>query len=66
MLNFPLTFFFSSQLALWCAGAYWRKRYPLKDEERDDFSIVQTRTLTLVGLLIGFSFSMASSRYDLR
>jgi anti-sigma-K factor RskA len=38
----------------------------LRDDERDDFGVVQTATLTLLGLIIGFSFSMAVSRYDLR
>jgi hypothetical protein len=39
---------------------------PLKSEERDDFNVVLTATLTLLGLLIGFTFSMAASRYDQR
>jgi hypothetical protein len=39
---------------------------PLKDEKRDDFGSVLTATLTLLGLLIGFTFSMAISRYDQR
>jgi hypothetical protein len=38
----------------------------LKDDERDDFNIVEAATLTLLGLIIGFSFSMATTRYDLR
>jgi hypothetical protein len=69
MLNFPLVFFVASLLVLGCAGRLGvslRKRHPLKDEERDDFGVVQGATLTLLGLLIGFSFSMATSRYDLR
>ena len=33
---------------------------------RDDFNLVQTATLTLLGLIIGFSFSMAAGRYDAR
>jgi hypothetical protein len=69
VLNFPFIFFFASLLVFWCAGrlaASWRKRHPLKDEERDDFGVVQGATLALLGLLIGFSFSMAVSRYDLR
>src|SRR5262249_50630710 len=36
------------------------------DDERDDFSVVQTSTLTLLALLIGFSLSMAVGRYDTR
>jgi hypothetical protein len=39
---------------------------PLKEEEREDFGTVLTATLTLLGLLIGFTFSMAISRYDQR
>ena len=39
---------------------------PLKEEERDDYGVVLGATLTLLGLLIGFAFSMAVSRYDQR
>lgn len=43
-----------------------KKGSSLKEEERDDFSMVLGAVLTLLGLLIGFSFSMAISRYDQR
>jgi hypothetical protein len=43
-----------------------RKRDKLAADERDDFGLVVAATLTLLGLIIGFSFSMESSRYDLR
>lgn len=69
MLNYPRVFCLFSILILWLAaqlGAYLRRARALKDEDRDDFSIVQTATLTLLGLIIGFSFSMAIARYDLR
>ncbi len=33
---------------------------------RPDFGTVLAATLTLLGLIIGFSFSMATARYDLR
>jgi hypothetical protein len=33
---------------------------------RDDYGIIQGATLTLLGLIIGFTFSMALSRYDQR
>jgi hypothetical protein len=69
MLNYPRIFFFFSFLILWIAaqiGASFRRWRPLRDDERDDFGVVQTATLTLLGLIIGFSFSMAVSRYDLR
>lgn len=35
-------------------------------EMRDDFNVIQGATLTLLGLIIGFTFSMALSRYDQR
>ncbi len=35
-------------------------------DEREDFGVVQTATLTLLALIIGFTFSMALSRYDQR
>src|SRR5271166_5419481 len=69
MMNFPVLLFLPSVLLLWLSaqyGASLRRRRPLKEEERDDFGIVQAATLTLLGLIIGFSFSMAVSRYDLR
>jgi hypothetical protein len=69
MLNYPRIFFLFSLLVLWLSaqiGLYVRRRWALKDDEREDFSVVQTATLTLLGLIIGFSFSMAISRYDLR
>ncbi len=69
MMNFPVLLFFPSVIILWFAaqyGASLRKRRALKDEEREDFALVQGATLTLLGLIIGFSFSMAIGRYDQR
>src|SRR5271167_2412422 len=69
MLNYPRLFFLVSLFVLWLSaqiGASLRRRRTLEDEEREDFGIVQAATLTLLGLIIGFSFSMAISRYDLR
>src|SRR5271169_1904232 len=67
--NFPVLMFFPSLFILWLSsqfGAVLGRRRPLKDDEREDFGIVQTATLTLLALIIGFSFSMAITRYDLR
>jgi hypothetical protein len=47
-------------------GAWAGKARPMADNQRQDFSTVQAAILTLLGLIIGFSFSMATSRYDLR
>src|ERR1700756_4425223 len=69
ILNYPRLFFLFSMLILWIAariGFSLRKQRSLKEGERDDFSVVQAATLTLLGLIIGFSFSMAIGRYDLR
>jgi hypothetical protein len=69
LINFPVLLFLPSVLVLWLSaqfGASLRKRRPLKDDEREDFGVVQAATLTLLALIIGFSFSMAIARYDLR
>jgi hypothetical protein len=69
MLSYPRIFFLVSLAVLWLSaqlGASLRRRRPLKDDEREDFNVVEAATLTLLGLIIGFSFSMAISRYDLR
>ena len=68
-MNYPIYFFFFSLVVLWLAaqfGFYWRQRRPLEDGLREDFGLIETATLTLLGLIIGFSFSMAVTRYDLR
>jgi hypothetical protein len=69
MLDYPIIFFFVAFAILWISiqvGLYWRKKSPLAEADRDDFTAVQSAALTLLGLIIGFSFSMAVSRYDLR
>jgi hypothetical protein len=69
MFNYPRIFFLFSLLVLWLAaqiGASLRRRRALKEDEREDFSVVQAAALTLLALIIGFSFSMAIARYDLR
>jgi hypothetical protein len=70
LMNFPVLVFAMSFLLLSLAAAVGdivrSKIHPLVEEERDDFGIILSATLTLLGLLIGFSFSMAISRYDQR
>lgn len=55
---------------LWGAayiGAFRQKRLkPFDADDRQDFGIVQGTALTLLGLLIGFTFSMAMNRYEQR
>src|SRR5689334_23927178 len=54
-------------LAAYVGDALRRKMRPFKKEdEREDFDLVRTAALTLLGLIIGFSFAMAVTRYDQR
>jgi hypothetical protein len=45
------------------AGRTWRR---MTADDHQDFDIVRAATLTLLGLMIGFTFSMAVTRYDQR
>jgi hypothetical protein len=68
LLNHPRLFFVISLVILWLAGvtgASFRKR-ALEEDERDDLNMILAATLTLLGLIIGFTFSMAINRYDQR
>src|SRR6266576_1910143 len=53
-------------LAAYVGDLLRNKVLPLKEDGREDFSVVLGATLTLLALLIGFTFSMAVSRYDQR
>lgn len=70
LIDFPLLVLVLSLLLLFLAaqiGDQLHKRVlPLTEEARGDFGVVLGATLTLLGLLIGFTFSMAVSRYDQR
>ena len=68
--DFPLIIFFVSLFGLWLsaqAGVYLRKKLrAVEEEERKDLATLEAATLTLLGLIVAFSFSMAISRYDQR
>lgn len=70
IMNSPLLVLLLSFVTFWLSvqlGDYVRKKLrPLAEDQREDFSVVQAASMTLLGLLIGFTFSMAVSRYDLR
>jgi hypothetical protein len=69
IVDSPLLVFVVSLAAMWLAvhvGGLFRGKRPLDEEERHDFDIILAATLTLLGLIIGFSFSMVVSRYDQR
>ena len=66
----PFLLFVVSLAAFWgCAqlGAALRRKQEAGGESAPEmFTIVLTASLTLLGLIISFTFSMAVSRYDLR
>ena len=68
--HYPLLLFPLSYIGLWLAariGQLIRTKTRAPDEDlREDFGAILAATLTLLGLIVGFSFSMATSRYDLR
>jgi len=70
IVDSPILVFALSTVVLWLfaeIGIFFRTRlHPLAEDERQDFGVVLTATMTLLGLLIGFSFSMAISRYNQR
>ena len=70
VVDSPLLFLMLSLVTLWLfaqVGMLVRTRLrPLEEDERQDFTVVLTAALTLLGLIIGFSFSMVISRYDQR
>lgn len=69
-MNFPLLILVGSFALMWLSSLFGarlgeRRRKQVNDI-REDFNTVLAATLTLLGLIIGFSFSMATGRYDLR
>jgi len=70
MMRYPALILALSLMVLWLStriGAFFCKRQrKLEEDKRPDFDLVVTATLTLLGLIIGFSFSMAISRYEQR
>jgi hypothetical protein len=70
LVNHPVLFFVVGVVVLWLSahlGALVRHRlHPDQLDDDDDYSLVLGATLTLLALLIGFTFSMAAGRYDQR
>jgi hypothetical protein len=70
LLDHPIVFLVALLTVFWSAtrlgAALQAWRGPLGDGKRVDFDIVLGATLTLLSLMVGFSFSMAASRYDQR
>ena len=69
VFNSPLLVLTLALVTLWLSeliGAFFRERRNLQEGERDGFNLIAAATLTLLGLIIGFAFSMAISGYDQR
>lgn len=69
LMDHPLIVLVAAFLALWAAvhiGAYLSMRASLREHERPEVGVVLSAALTLLALLIGFSFSMAANRYEQR
>jgi hypothetical protein len=70
LTDYPFLIFALSFFVLWLSeriGSFILKRHrKMEEEAREDFNMLLSATLTLLGLLIGFSFSMAVGRYDQR
>ena len=70
LTDYPFLVLALALLVLWLSAqigsALLRRRRNLEEEVRENFGVVLSATLTLLGLIIGFSFSMAVSRYDQR
>ena len=68
-MNYPALVFALSLVMLWLSaqtGAYFHRRRRQPEAEHEDLGVLLAATLTLLGLIIGFSFSMAVTRYDQR
>src|ERR1700761_6087493 len=70
ILNYSVLVFIVSFVLMWLAArigaALLRRVRKIEDEARDDFGVIQAATLTLLALIIGFTFSMAVGHFDLR
>ena len=70
IFSYPLLVFPLALLVQWISAeagnSVRQRRRAMEEKERSDFGIVLGAALTLLGLIIGFSFSMAVNRYDQR
>ena len=70
LLDFPIAVCALSIVVLclcaWLGATVVARYAALTAEARDSFGAVVAASLTLLGLIVGFSFSMAISRYDQR
>ena len=69
-MNYPFLILGMSLLIFWCStllgGWFHRRARNFGQDSHEDFQFVIGGTLTLLVLIIGFTFSMAVNRYDMR
>lgn len=69
LANHPIIFSLVTLIVMWVAtqtASLFSRIRRLVQEQKEEFNLVLGATLTLLGLLIGFAFSMAVGRYDQR
>jgi hypothetical protein len=66
LVDMPFLLFATSFLVFWLSAWIGFKIRRDQTNEPEGFSVVLGATLTLLGLIIGFTFSMATGRYDQR
>ena len=70
LVDNPILMFVVTVVALWLSflvGTVLRKRRSdMGEEERGDYGVLLSAMLTLLGLIVAFTFSMAGTRYDQR
>ncbi len=69
LLNHPIIFAIVTFLVMWVAAqiaARLARAQHAVEEGKEEFNLVLGATLTLLGLIVGFAFSMAVGRYDQR
>jgi len=68
--HLPVLVFFLSFLVMWFSSMvgfkFRQRRSRIEEDVYHDLDLIVAATLTLLSLIVGFSFSMAISRYDLR
>jgi hypothetical protein len=68
--RYPLIVFafslFVLSLSTWIGRSLPKRQRALEDEVREEFRVIEAATLTLLALIVGFTFSMALNRYDQR
>jgi len=69
-MDYPLLLLVASLIVFWASawfGGWAHSRWgDIEERNHQDFTFVLGGTLTLLGLIVGFSFSMAVNRYDQR